>query len=86
MIKFEFDSAVGELFNGDVLTLIFIVVVILVLNESALGGLPLFLFIGGEVLLKLKDVVFFEFDDIFKCSLDGFMIMFDMWNKSNRDK
>lgn len=49
-IMFELFSAVGLLYNGDVLTMIFKVVVILLLNEVGLGGLPRFFFTEGGVL------------------------------------
>ena len=48
-------SAVGLLHIGDVFTLMLRVVVILLLKESAFGGLPLFFFAEGVALID--DVV-----------------------------
>lgn len=50
-IIFELFSAVGLLHIGDVFTLILRVVVILLLKESAFGGLPLFFFAEGVALI-----------------------------------
>lgn len=50
-IKFELFSAVGLLHIGDVFTLMLRVVVILLLKESAFGGLPLFFFAEGVALI-----------------------------------
>lgn len=50
-VKFELFSAVGLLHIGDVFTLMFRVVVILLLKEFGFGGLPLFFFAEGVVLI-----------------------------------
>ena len=64
----ELDSAVGELLKGDVLTLIFIVVVILLVSDDAFGGRPRFFFTGvsmGGGLEKLVERELEGRDDVF---------------------
>lgn len=57
-IKFELFSAVGLLHIGVVFTLMLSVVVILLLKESAFGGLPLFFLEGVALIDEVGDVEF----------------------------